>query len=67
MPEQIAIQDQTASEEKSNLCCFLNCLLRQGKVGKKRCVKGNFEVAYSVNTDQTALIDNLICVTIFAI
>ena len=46
--------------EQSGL--FLNCLLRQGKVGKKRCVKGRLEVANSVNPDQTALKENHICV-----
>ena len=34
----------------------------QGAVDKIRCVEGRLEVATSVNPDQTALKDTLICV-----
>ena len=47
---------------KEQLGQLLHCSLRQGKVDKIWCEKGRLEVANSVNPDQTALKDNLICV-----
>ena len=41
---------------------LLHCLLKQSKVGNIRCVKGRLALANSVNPEQTALKDNLICV-----
>ena len=61
LPEKM-VKTQIRLLLKEQSCYFLNCLLRQGKVGKKMCVKGRLEVAKSVNPDQTALKDNLICV-----
>ena len=61
MPEKMVLtQIRPLLKEQSGQ--FVHFLLRQGKVGKKRCVKGRLEVANSVNPDQTALKDNIICV-----
>ena len=61
MPEEI-VETKIRPLLKEQSGQFLSCLLRQGKVDKIRCVKGRLEVANSVNPDQTALKDTLICV-----
>ena len=61
MPKDI-VKTQIRPFLKEQSGQLLHCLLRHGKVGKVRCVKGRLEVANSVNPDQTALKDNLICI-----
>ena len=61
MPKDI-VKTQIRPLLKNQSGQLLHCLLRQGKVGKIRFVKGRLEVANSANPDQTALKVSLICI-----